>query len=287
MKKIVLIANRLNVIRYLVDTLNVEIVKLYVLKNSLLDQQITTINVQEDIEVDVFTMKDKARLVDELKSLDFDILISNGCPFILPVGEIRRDGQLFINIHPTLLPDLKGKTPLNGVFMTHRQSIGATMHYIDEGIDTGNIISQKEVILTPDIDQGLVYKVSFDLEQGTFSNGWKILEKNEFNFLGQRQHGEGSYFNRTEDDQTININLDNSDLIIDKIKSFNIRGQGTLLSVDQGSYRIYLAEKIISPYLLEKYHSVLPAKIAFKYDNKIVIRTVDGMIKLVDYEELE
>lgn len=287
MKKIVLIANRLNVFQCFKKLTDVEIVKLYVLKDSLLDKLITTIDIDERVAVDVFTMKDKARLIDELELLDFDVLISNGCPFIFPISKMKKDGQLFINIHPTLLPDLKGKTPLSGVFMTHRNYIGSTMHYIDDGIDTGRIISQKKVKLTSDIDQGLVYKISFDLEEDVFYEGWKILEKNNFHFLGTDQQGEGSYFNRTDNDQTIDINKDDTDLIIDKIKSFNLRGQGTLLSISQDTYRVYFAEKIINSYLLEKYNKVPQAEIAFKYDNKMVIKTIDGMIKLIDYEKVK
>jgi methionyl-tRNA formyltransferase len=247
----------------------------------------TTLSIDKNIVIDIFTMKDRARLISELTSLNFDILLSNGCPFILPVEELQKNGQLFINLHPTLLPDLKGKTPLSGVFMTHREFIGATMHYIDDGIDTGNIIAQKKIKLTPDIDQGLVYKISFDLEKNAFLEGWRLLQESAFNFPGEKQQGEGSYFNRAEADQTIDIKLDTTDLIIDKVKSFNLQGQGTFLSVSQGAYRIYFAEKITNPYLLEKYAQVALSEVAFSYDNKLVIKTVDGMIKLIDYKAAE
>lgn len=287
MKKIVLIANRLNVLECLQKMSDVEIVKLYVLEGSLLDKSIDKINLDAIIPVDTFSMKEKARFLSEIAALDFDIFLSNGCPFILPVGELRKEGQLFINLHPTLLPDLKGKTPLNGVFLTHREFIGATMHYIDDGIDTGSIIAQKRVQLTPDIDQGLIYKISFDLEKDAFMEGWKLLQESSFKLVGEKQEGEGSYFNRTDEYQTIDIAQDTTDLIIDKIKSFNIRGQGTLLSIAQGSYRIYSAEKIVSTYLLERYTQTPPGEVAFEYDNKLVIKTMDGMIKLTDYEGAE
>lgn len=287
MKRVIVIANRLNVLESVKTLQDIDFFKLYVLEGSLLDKLLDTINLDKNIEVNKFTMKEKTRLIEELMSLDFDILISNGCPFILPVEGMRKEGQLFINIHPTLLPDLKGKTPLSGVFMTHREFIGATMHYIDDGIDTGNIISQEKVKLTPDIDQGLVYKISFDLERQVFDKGWQVMCEHSFHYLGDKQEGEGSYFNRTEEDQTINIDVDTTDHIIDKVKSFNLRGQGTFLKTQEASYRVYLAEKIINPYLLYTYKNISPSETAFKYDNKRVIKTIDGLIKLIDYEELE
>lgn len=284
MKRIVLIANRLNVIQSFKDLVDVELVKLYILEDSLLDKHLATIDIDKRVHIETFTMKDKARLISEIKSLEFDLLISNGCPFILPIKEMKKEDQLFINIHPTLLPDLKGKTPLNGVFMTHRQFIGATMHYIDDGIDTGSIIAQKKVALTPDIDQGLVYKISFELEKDVFIEGMEKLQTNHYKYAGTMQKGKGSYFNRTEKLQTIDIYEDTTDVIINKVKSFNLRGQGTILSTDNFSYKIYFADKITNPYLIETYKSVPPFEIAFEYDNKVVIKTTDGMIKLNDYE---
>ncbi len=285
MKRIVLIANRLNALRSIERLGDIKVVKLYVLEGSLLNRSLSTID--DSIEIDIFTMKEKQRLIEELSSLDFDVLISNGCPFILPVDEIKKNEQLFINIHPTLLPDLKGKTPLNGVFMTHREFMGATMHYIDDGIDTGNIISQKKVKITPDIDQGLVYKISFDLESEVLDEGWKLLLDNKFHYSGEKQSGEGSYFNRTDEDQTIDLSLDNTKYIIDKVKSFNLRGQGAILNTSEKSYRVYIAEEIINSYLLNNYKETPLSEVAFTYDNKKVIRTIDGLIKLIDYEELQ
>lgn len=285
MKKVVFIGNRLNVIERLKNLADVELVRAYVLEGSLLDRNLSGLGLNEAL-VETFTMQEKQRLFDELSNLDFDILISNGCPFILPVTSMKKEHQLFINIHPTLLPDLKGKTPLSGVFLTHRQFIGATMHYIDDGIDTGKIIFQEKIELTDDIDQGLVYKLSFDLEGVAFQKGFQLLQENQFQFDGTAQQGEGSYFNRTDDLQTIDVTSDTTDLIIDKIKSFNLRGQGTTFPAAENTYRVYFAEKIVNPYILDTYKEVATAAIAFTYDNKVVIKTVDGMVKLTDYERV-
>lgn len=284
MKKVVLIANRLNALRGFEQLEGVEIIKVYVLKDSLLDKQIANMKMSKSTQIDTFTIKDKARLISEIKSLEFDLLVSNGCPFILPVSDMKKAGQLYMNIHPTLLPDLKGKTPLNGVFMTHRKFIGATMHYIDDDIDTGKIISQKKVELTPDIDQGLVYKISFDLEEEVFVDGMKILQQNNYVYAGSEQKGPGSYFNRTDELQTIDIFKDTTDIIIDKVKSFGIRGQGTRLTLEKNSYNIYLAEKIINDYLIDRYATSKAGEILFVYDNKVLIKTIDGIIKLIDYD---
>lgn len=73
-------------------------------------------------------------LIDE----EYDILISNGLPHILNLAKLPK--KLFVNIHPSFLPDLRGVDPVLGSILFERDA-GATCHIIDEGIDTGPIIS--------------------------------------------------------------------------------------------------------------------------------------------------
>lgn len=48
-----------------------------------------------------------------------------------------------INIHASLLPKYRGRAPLNWAILNGEENVGITVHYIDEGIDTGQIILQK------------------------------------------------------------------------------------------------------------------------------------------------
>ena len=41
---------------------------------------------------------------------DYDILVSNGCPYILPLNELKK--AKYVNVHPSLLPNLKGIDPV-------------------------------------------------------------------------------------------------------------------------------------------------------------------------------
>jgi methionyl-tRNA formyltransferase len=55
----------------------------------------------------------KNQLIDFINEIKFDILISNGCPYILTVSKMKKEKQIFVNVHPSLLPDLKGINPIN------------------------------------------------------------------------------------------------------------------------------------------------------------------------------
>lgn len=55
-----------------------------------------------------------------------------------------------LNIHPSLLPAFPGKNSIEDAFRYPVKVTGVTIHYIDEGIDTGPIIAQEAVTIDPD-----------------------------------------------------------------------------------------------------------------------------------------
>ncbi len=53
-----------------------------------------------------------------------------------------------VNIHPSLLPDFKGKDAIEQALNAGAKRIGVTIHYVDEGMDTGDIIQQEGFAIT-------------------------------------------------------------------------------------------------------------------------------------------
>src|SRR5690242_758819 len=110
----------------------------------------------------------KREFVRALDALSFDTFVSNGCPHILPISALSRDGaRRFVNVHPSALPDLRGADPVPGALLHGRRS-GATVHLMDDGIDTGRIVAQVPIPMTEDLDAGLLYQLSFIAEQEAF-----------------------------------------------------------------------------------------------------------------------
>lgn len=280
--RIVFIGSRFNVLEKLLASDKQLIIKIYSLEKSFLSEILD----QKKIEYTNFTSKNKKLVLNELLKLEFDILISNGCPIIFPVNQFKKK-QLFINVHPTYLPELQGKTPLNGVFYNEHDYYGATMHYIDSGIDTGDIIYQEKKPLTPDIDLGLLYFLAMGLEGTVFEKGWKLLKESDFEYIGKKQKGVSSYFNRTKELQQIDIQKTNMKSLLRTIKSFGIKGQGALATIKGSAYKIYDAEEIINEELLSKFKDQSAGSVLREYDDKILIKTKDGILKINRFERVE
>lgn len=89
-------------------------------------------------------------ILQHLEGDDPDLIVLAGYLSILPPKVIEKYRGRIINIHPALLPKFGGKDFYGikvheAVLAAGEAESGATVHYVDEGIDTGDIILQEKV----------------------------------------------------------------------------------------------------------------------------------------------
>lgn len=220
--------------------------------------------------VDYTTVTSKAELLSLLAHTQFDVLVSNGCPYILPISQLPL--ACYVNIHPSCLPDLRGVDPVIGSVLYARDA-GATCHVMDDGIDTGSIISQVRIPYTDDLDVTTLYQLSFVAEQRTFR---LALEKD---FVPQYPQGPGPndiYYSRSPEDRVITFREPN-EFLLRKIKAFNNRSLGCEFSVNGDRFRVYEGTRMHNPFLTELLTEVDEGVVAFSYENSVIFHK-DGEI---------
>ncbi len=86
---------------------------------------------------------DEPQLIEQVKKLDVDAAVVCSFNYKIPrvLMNATRDG--FINVHPSMLPKYRGGNPYSRVIMNGETETGVTIHFMDEGFDTGDIIAQK------------------------------------------------------------------------------------------------------------------------------------------------
>ena len=94
-------------------------------------------------------------LIEKIDSYNLDLIVLAGFLVVLPPELIAKYRNKIINVHPSLIPSFCG----NGFYGLHVHEkalergvkvTGATVHFVDEGTDTGPIIYQKAVEVLPD-----------------------------------------------------------------------------------------------------------------------------------------
>ncbi len=92
--------------------------------------------------------------LDTLRSFDADYFVVVAYGRILPkvLLDIPRFGSL--NIHPSLLPKYRGPAPVNWAIINGEHTTGVTIMELDEGMDTGPIVMQREIGIPEDMTAG-------------------------------------------------------------------------------------------------------------------------------------
>lgn len=116
----------------------------------------------------------KSELLKTLEKYDLDLIVLAGFLMVLPEDVIIKYSKRIINVHPSLIPSFCGQGYYG--LKVHEEALkrgvkvtGATVHFVDEGCDTGPIIMQKSVdVLENDTPEILQKRVMEEAE-------WVIL----------------------------------------------------------------------------------------------------------------
>lgn len=92
-----------------------------------------------------FVFQSESQLMAQLAELpSFDLGILAWWPKIISSGLLSLPKQGFVNTHPSLLPYNRGKH-YNFWALVEQAPFGVTLHYVDQGIDSGDIVAQKTI----------------------------------------------------------------------------------------------------------------------------------------------
>lgn len=86
-----------------------------------------------------------AHVGDIIEDLKTDYIVLAGYMRILSEPFVKKFSNKIINIHPALLPKYPGIHSIERAFQAGDKVTGVTVHFVDEGVDTGPIIKQIEV----------------------------------------------------------------------------------------------------------------------------------------------
>ncbi|WP_125711647.1 methionyl-tRNA formyltransferase [Companilactobacillus kedongensis] len=95
--------------------------------------------------------------VEELKSLNADLIITAAFGQFLPTSFLNSAKVAAINVHGSLLPKYRGGAPIQWSIMNGDKETGITIMYMVKAMDAGDIISQAKVAITPEDDNGSIF----------------------------------------------------------------------------------------------------------------------------------
>jgi phosphoribosylglycinamide formyltransferase-1 len=78
-----------------------------------------------------------------------ELIVLAGYMHLLTPPFLQRFPGRVVNVHPSLLPDYPGAHAIDDALAAGCETTGVTVHYVDDGLDTGPVIAQEEVAVEP------------------------------------------------------------------------------------------------------------------------------------------
>lgn len=92
--------------------------------------------------------------IQEVQELNPDLIVVVSFGQIIPTELLFSPAWGCINLHPSLLPRYRGPAPIQRALMAGETTTGVTTMFLDEGLDTGDIIMQQEMVIPEHCDYG-------------------------------------------------------------------------------------------------------------------------------------
>ncbi len=123
-------------------------------------------------------------LISLLEESEIDFIILAGFIKILPPALVKKYKNRILNIHPSLIPKFCGKgfyglKVHEEVIKAGEKESGATVHYVDEGVDTGDIILQRTCPVYPDDTAEVLQKRVLKIEHEIYSEAIQMVISGE------------------------------------------------------------------------------------------------------------
>jgi len=138
--------------------------------------------------------------IEQVKALEPDLILSIGYPKIIHTALLNVPSRLAVNFHASLLPAYRGKHPVYWCLRNGERWSGLTVHIMDPGIDTGDLLYQVRVHTRRNDTVSSLYKRIMERSTKLVSQLLVDLENNTLNRIPQPQSGVSYYSSITEED---------------------------------------------------------------------------------------
>ena len=134
---------------------------------------------------------DEDKIIGLLKENNIDLIVLAGYLKIITPKFVDEFRNKIINIHPSLIPSFCGKGYYGekvhqGVIDYGAKITGATVHFVDEGADTGAIIMQETVNVEQDDDAKSLSKRVLEVEHRILKESIRLFCENKLSIQGRR-----------------------------------------------------------------------------------------------------
>ena len=215
--------------------------------------------------------------INLLSNYQCDILVSMSFDQIFKKEILNLTKFGVINCHAGMLPFYRGSNILNWVLINDEKEFGITVHHVDEGIDTGDIILQKSFPISESDNYSSLLKIAFTECAAILHESLTKIKENSYSRLPQIEIDQfGSYCGRRINGDEKIIWRNSSRDIHNLIRSVVKPGPEAYILFDNDEYRVPHSnyfKNIIS-------YKGTPGQVLYKRNGYFGVKTNDSFIEI-------
>jgi methionyl-tRNA formyltransferase len=215
----------------------------------------------------------------KLYNIDLFVSMSFNQIFKTPILNVPKLGV--INCHAGKLPFYRGRNILNWALINDEKEFGITVHYVDEGIDTGDIIKQKSYPITENDDYNSLLEIAYvECASILYEAIKEIQEGNSKRIVQNTIHPVGFYCGRRGIGDEIIYWNQSSRSLFNFIRSINKPGPMATTVLNGNQIKINKAR------LIEQAPEYIctPGQLLAKTNDGFLVKTADSFLEILEIE---
>ena len=216
-----------------------------------------------------------------IKQINPDVIFCFGWSSLLKKEILNLAPMGVLGYHPALLPENRGRHPIIWAKVLGLEKTGSTFFFIDEGADTGDILSQEEILISFDDDASSIYKKMTSTALSQIKNFLPLLQNKNYILTSQQQKIGNTWRKRGKNDGLIDFRM-TTIAICNLVRA--------LTKPYAGAHCIYKNEEVkiwaVKPGNNQQ-ENLEPGKVLHIEEKFMEIKTFDGSIVLTTHDFIE
>lgn len=219
-------------------------------------------------------MKDE-EVIDKIKEVNPDLIVVVAYGKILPKEIIDIPKYGIINVHSSLLPKYRGASPIHSAILNGDKESGVSIMYIEEGLDSGDVILKETCEITEDDTLGTLHDRLKELGAIGLEKALKLIEAEEVK--AEKQDDSKATFVKPITKEQAKIDWNNAkEVIFNQIRGLNPFPGAYTHNEKNENIKIYKSEKLEKEYVGENGTVVEMTK------KGPVVKVANGALRLLE-----
>ena len=272
------------ILKHLITLKNIKIVGIVTRKESVFNadfHSLEPLSIEKGIPCFFSKNNDQLDMVEWLSGLNPDVIYCFGWSCLLKKEILKIPRLGVIGYHPAALPKNRGRHPIIWALALGLRETASTFFFMDEGADTGNILSQKKVQIAPDDDAFSLYHKLTSVARGQVSEFTLQMAANVFPKTSQDPSKANYWRKRTKRDGLIDWRM-SSNGIYNLVRALTRPYVGAHCMCEAEEIKIWKTE-VVDP-LFPGFENIEPGKVLQVNGRSIVVKCGGGAIRLIEHE---